>query len=97
MTNKLIRESQHCKIPLLEMFKRMHNIPFNYDITITWDSEFPVHDLSAFLGKDYYTREGLDYVKYTTITSLGNNTYELTRELVDKHGNKIEDLPSKTV
>lgn len=95
LDNKKIRESQGCKINLLSIFKRMHSGKFNYDITKFWENDeaYPIY-LNSLIDKNYYTREGFNYYRYSTIRSVEgeSGTYILTRYQVDpKTG---QDIPN---
>lgn len=96
ITNKKIRESRGSQRNLLSIFKRMHSIPFNYNITKLWKNSKPRPiNIRLFLGKDLYAREGFKYYKYESIKSTPDlNTYIITRYEVDREtGEKLNSEP----
>lgn len=91
LTNQLIRESQGSEVDLLKIYKKMHSFDINYDITKLYTGQQGRLRINLLLGSKYYAKEGFKYYQYTTITSVGKNTYQIERQEVDKHGNVILD------
>lgn len=90
ITNHLIRSSQGSEVDLLRVFKKMHNIPFNQDITYWWNGMADGSiDIESILGQNLYAKDGFKYWRYEEITSNGNGSYTITRTEVDNRGRKI--------
>lgn len=88
ISNKKIRESQNCRVPLLSIFERMHNIPFDpgTDLTRQWqDMKYTGKiNISAFLGTKLISREGFKYYQYVSLQKIdGENQYIITKQEVD--------------
>lgn len=92
MTNALIKNSQGSEVQLESVFKRMHNIPFDWDITQWWNQENNgVIDIFTTLNySNLYTRDGDKYYRLDKIQSLGNSQYIISRTPVSADGKKID-------
>lgn len=90
ITNHLIRSSQGSEVDLLKIYKKMHDEPFNQDITHWWNGEAEGYILiKGVLGKNLYAKDGFTYWRYDSIKSLGNNEYVIKKTEVDSKGNAL--------
>jgi hypothetical protein len=88
MSNYLIKNSQGSEIPLENVFKRMHDIPFDWDITKWWNKENNgIIDIFFTLkGDNLYTRDGNTYYRLDKIESLGEGRYFIYKRKLDYRG-----------
>lgn len=92
ITNWKMKNSKGAYFDMENVFKKMHNIPFNLDLTTDFFGDHIVP--SKFTdGRDIYWKKGFRYYKLKDWKFLGDHQYKLIVDKVDKNGNKIDIAP----